>query len=75
MPTAFATRTVKADNAQTRAEAKQHYTQKANFVQGNLDTLQKTIERKNENVQMVVQVLQMKMQQQQGGGAPTAQAA
>ena len=59
-------------NQQTRAEAKEHYTQKATFVQDNLDKLQKTIERKNENVQMVVQVLQMKMQQ--GGGAGQGQA-
>jgi prefoldin alpha subunit len=37
-------------------------------VQKNLDTLQKTIERKQENVQSVVQVLQMKLQE--GGAAP-----
>ncbi|KAK1926268.1 Prefoldin [Papiliotrema laurentii] len=49
----------------TKAEAVQHYDSKTTFVQGNLDTLQKTIERKQENVQSVVQVLQMKMQQAQ----------
>lgn len=37
-------------------------------MQKNLDTLQKTIERKQENVQSVVQVLQMKLQE--GGTAP-----
>ncbi|WWC85545.1 prefoldin, alpha subunit [Kwoniella dendrophila CBS 6074] len=49
----------------TKAEATSHYNSKSTFVQSNLDTLQKTIERKQENVQSVVQVLQMKMQQQQ----------
>ncbi|WOO80193.1 putative prefoldin subunit 5 [Vanrija pseudolonga] len=51
----------------TRAEASAHYAAKAEFVGKNLETLQKTIERKQENVQSVVQVLQMKLQQQQGG--------
>ncbi|WVW81516.1 prefoldin, alpha subunit [Kwoniella bestiolae CBS 10118] len=52
----------------TKSEASQHYTSKSTFVQSNLETLQKTIERKQENVQSVVQVLQMKMQQQQQAG-------
>ncbi|KLT40662.1 Prefoldin alpha subunit [Cutaneotrichosporon oleaginosum] len=51
----------------TRDEAKKHYSDKAAFVQKNLDTLQTTIERKQENVQSVVQVLQMKLQE--GGKA------
>ncbi|WWD22330.1 prefoldin, alpha subunit [Kwoniella shandongensis] len=55
-----------------KAEATEHYTSKTNFVQGNLETLQKTIERKQENVQSVMQVLQMKMQQQQQAGAVQA---
>ncbi|TXT07391.1 hypothetical protein VHUM_03111 [Vanrija humicola] len=53
----------------TRAEASAHYAAKAEFVGKNLETLQKTIERKQENVQSVVQVLQMKLQQQQGAPA------
>ncbi|WWC57847.1 prefoldin, alpha subunit [Kwoniella dejecticola CBS 10117] len=58
----------------TKAETASHYTSKSTFVQTNLDTLQKTIERKQDNVQSVVQVLQMKMQdaqqqQQQAGKA------
>ncbi|WVQ80450.1 prefoldin, alpha subunit [Cryptococcus sp. DSM 104549] len=53
----------------TKAEATTHYTQKTTFVQGNLDTLQKTIERKQDNVQSVTQVLQMKMQQMQAAQA------
>ncbi|GMK58909.1 hypothetical protein CspeluHIS016_0603510 [Cutaneotrichosporon spelunceum] len=47
----------------TREEAKKHYSDKAAFVQKNLETLQQTIERKQENVQSVVQVLQMKLQE------------
>ncbi|BEI91528.1 uncharacterized protein CcaverHIS019_0403480 [Cutaneotrichosporon cavernicola] len=47
----------------TREEAKKHYNDKAAFVQKNLETLQKTIERKQENAQSVVQVLQMKLQE------------
>ncbi|KAK4683652.1 prefoldin alpha subunit, partial [Tremellales sp. Uapishka_1] len=50
----------------TKKEALEHYTTKTAFVQGNLDQLQATIERKQENAQSVVQVLQMKMQAQQG---------
>lgn len=53
---------------QTKSEAVAHYDQKTKFVQGNLDTLQKTIERKQDNAQSVVQVLQMKLQQAQGQG-------
>ena len=58
-------RAAKADSGQNKAEATKHYTTKTEFVQGNLETLQKTIERKQDNVQSVVQVLQMKMQEQQ----------
>ncbi|ORY25160.1 Prefoldin [Naematelia encephala] len=53
----------------TKSEALAHYTTKTTFVQGNLETLQKTIERKQDNVQSVVGVLQMKLQQQPQGQA------
>lgn len=58
----------------TRPEAITYYEQKVAYVQSNLDKLQETIERKQENAQTCVAVLQMKMQeqttkQQQGGGA------
>nr|XP_019014254.1 uncharacterized protein I206_00336 [Kwoniella pini CBS 10737]OCF53035.1 hypothetical protein I206_00336 [Kwoniella pini CBS 10737] len=49
----------------TKLETISHYTSKSNFVQSNLDTLQKTIERKQDNVQSVIQVLQIKMQDAQ----------
>lgn len=65
----------KADTAlQTRTEAKTFYTTKTTFIQSNLETLQKTIERKQENAQTVVQVLQMKLQEGRSG-APAATAA
>jgi len=50
---------------ENKDEATKHYTTKQEFVQSNLETLQKTIERKQDNAQSVVQVLQMKMQEQQ----------
>ncbi|OCF33066.1 prefoldin, alpha subunit [Kwoniella heveanensis CBS 569] len=53
----------------TKSEATAHYNSKSSFVTSNLETLQKTIERKQENVQSVVQVLQMKMQQVQAQAA------
>ena len=53
-------------------EALSHYTSKTAFVQGNLDTLQKTIERKQDNVQSVMGGLQLKMQEQGQRGAQTA---
>lgn len=52
-------------NIQSRPEAAKHYTGKAEFVGKNLETLQKTIERKQDNLQSVIQVLQMKLQQAQ----------
>ncbi|RXK37647.1 prefoldin, alpha subunit [Tremella mesenterica] len=48
----------------TKSEARQHYTSKSNFVQQNLETLQKAIEKKQDNVQSVVGVLQSKLQEQ-----------
>ncbi|KAI9635986.1 Prefoldin subunit-domain-containing protein [Dioszegia hungarica] len=51
-----------------RSEAREHYTAKSASIQGNLETLQNTIERKQENVQTVMQVLQMKLQGGRGGG-------
>ncbi|KAE8543062.1 prefoldin, alpha subunit [Cryptococcus gattii VGV] len=53
----------------TKAEATTHYTSKSEFVQTNLDTLQQSIETKQNNVQSVQQVLAMKMQQAQGAAA------
>ncbi|WVQ76399.1 prefoldin, alpha subunit [Cryptococcus sp. DSM 104548] len=49
----------------TKSEASTHYSEKAKFVQSNLETLQQTIERKQDNAQSVQHVLQAKMQQVQ----------
>ncbi|WVN87362.1 prefoldin, alpha subunit [Cryptococcus depauperatus CBS 7841] len=47
----------------TKDEAAQHYKSKSEYVQSNLETLQKTIEKKQDNVHSVQQVLSIKMQQ------------
>jgi prefoldin alpha subunit len=59
---------------QTRKEAQTHYNSKVSYVQQNLDKLQETIERKQQNQISVRDVLEMKIQQevqqqqkQQGG--------
>ena len=57
---------------QTRKEAIALYTSKVEFVQKNLDTLQSTIERKQDNLQSCVGILQMKMQEERAGQASTA---
>ncbi|QRV95501.1 Prefoldin subunit [Ceratobasidium sp. AG-Ba] len=57
---------------QTRAEAKQHYQQKVDFVNTNLTTLQNTIETKQQNMNYLLQVMQMKMQAAQSRQAQTA---
>ncbi|CED85234.1 prefoldin alpha subunit [Phaffia rhodozyma] len=51
--------------SKTRKEALTHYTSKTQFVKKNLDTLQGTIEKKQENVQMVMQLMMQRQQQQQ----------
>ena len=48
---------------QTRTEALKHYTAKTAFVRANLETLQATIEKKQMNNEMVVNLLQQKATQ------------
>ncbi|KAF8598743.1 Prefoldin alpha subunit [Ceratobasidium sp. AG-I] len=48
--------------SKTRAEATKHYQQKVDFVNTNLTTLQTTIETKQQNMNYLIQVMQMKMQ-------------
>lgn len=52
---------------QTRAEATKHYQKKSDFVKGNLEKLQETIEKKQENMNYLLNIVQIKMQQQQQG--------
>ncbi|KAG8752845.1 subunit of tubulin prefoldin [Ceratobasidium sp. 428] len=55
--------------SKTRAEAKTHYQQKVDFVNTNLTTLQSTIETKQQNMNYLLQVMQMKMQDSQSRSA------
>lgn len=54
---------------QTRKEALEHYKSKGAFVKKNLEVLQATIEKKQENCQAVVQLMMQKQQQAQRQGA------
>ncbi|KAJ9115509.1 hypothetical protein QFC22_005267 [Naganishia vaughanmartiniae] len=47
---------------QTRKQAIDYYTEKVTYVQKNLEKLQETIERKQDNLQSCVSVMQMKLQ-------------
>ncbi|KDQ17402.1 hypothetical protein BOTBODRAFT_30205 [Botryobasidium botryosum FD-172 SS1] len=49
----------------SRPEAKKHYQSKVDFVQKNLDTLQETITKKQDNMNYLLSLLQSKMVQQQ----------
>jgi len=56
----------------TRAQAKKHYQSKVDYLQSNLETLQKTILEKQENLTFVVNVLQSKIQAQSQAGTRNA---
>ncbi|KAG8924979.1 subunit of tubulin prefoldin, partial [Tulasnella sp. 418] len=53
-------------------EATEHYQKKVEFVKGNLDKLQETIERKQENLNYLLEIMQVKLQSQQAGAAASA---
>ena len=50
--------------AQTRAEAVKHYEGKIEYIRTNLETLQETIQRKQENMSAVTNIMQAKLQAQ-----------
>ena len=52
---------------QTRAQATKHYEAKVEYIRTNLEALQETIQKKQENMNYLINVLQMKLQQQAGG--------
>ncbi|KAF9645250.1 Prefoldin-domain-containing protein [Thelephora ganbajun] len=52
----------------TRAQATKHYQSKVDYLQSNLETLQETILKKQENLTFVVNVLQSKIQAQSPAG-------
>ncbi|KAG8920909.1 hypothetical protein FRC01_000536, partial [Tulasnella sp. 417] len=49
-----------------------HYQKKADFVKSNLEKLQETIEKKQENMNFLLNVMQVKMAQQQRQGAASS---
>ncbi|KAG9016760.1 subunit of tubulin prefoldin [Tulasnella sp. 427] len=56
----------------SRDDARKHYQKKADFVKTNLDKLQETIEKKQENMNFLLNVMQVKMAQQQRQGSTTS---
>ncbi|KAF8264239.1 Prefoldin [Lactarius quietus] len=50
----------------TRAQAVKHYEQKIEFIKRNLDTLQDTIQKKQDNMNYLVNVIQSKLQTGRG---------
>ncbi|KAI0260623.1 Prefoldin-domain-containing protein [Gloeopeniophorella convolvens] len=51
----------------TRAQAVKHYEQKIDFIKSNLDALQETIQKKQDNMNYLVSVIQSKLQAQPSG--------
>ncbi|KZT57994.1 Prefoldin alpha subunit [Calocera cornea HHB12733] len=49
--------------SKTRDQASVHYQQKIEFVENNLKTVQAAVEKKQENLNMVIQVIQMRVGQ------------
>ncbi|KAF7361069.1 Prefoldin subunit 5 [Mycena sanguinolenta] len=48
----------------TREQAVKHYSAKVEYIRSNLETLQETISKKQDNVNTVISVMQSKLQQQ-----------
>jgi len=55
---------------QTRPEAQKYYRAKVDDLQTNLDQLQETIAKKQDNMQMVVQIMQAKVRAQANATGP-----
>ena len=53
---------------QTRAQALKHYSTKVDYIKTNLETLEDTIQKKRENTNYLVNVIQSKIQTQTQGG-------
>ena len=53
---------------QTRAQAVKHYSTKVDYIRTNLETLEDTIQKKRENMNYLVNILQNKIQTQTQGG-------
>ncbi|KAA1473321.1 Prefoldin-domain-containing protein [Dentipellis sp. KUC8613] len=50
----------------TRQQAVKHYESKIDYIKTNLDTLQETIQKKQENMNSLVNIMQAKLQSQPG---------
>jgi len=50
-----------------RAEASKHYQAKVDYIRTNLETLQETIQKKQDNMNYLINVMQMKLQEQSAG--------
>jgi prefoldin alpha subunit len=53
------------NHVQTRAEAVAHYKAKVGFVKKNIDSLQDALQTKQDNMNYLVNIMQVKMAQQQ----------
>ncbi|KAF9014090.1 Prefoldin subunit-domain-containing protein [Cyathus striatus] len=53
----------------TRTQATKHYQSKVDYIRSNLETLEDTINKKRENMNYLVGVMQVKLQEQTKGGA------
>ncbi|KAI0641679.1 Prefoldin alpha subunit [Trametes maxima] len=51
----------------TRAQALKHYESKVEYIRTNVEALQETIQKKQDNMNYLISVLQAKLQQQAGG--------
>ncbi|KAG9312676.1 Prefoldin-domain-containing protein [Chiua virens] len=58
-----------ADRFQTRAEATKYYKAKVDFIHGNLETLSETIQKKQDNMNYLMNVMQAKLQVQVQGSS------
>ena len=53
---------------QTRAQALKHYKNKVQYIRTNADKLEDTIQKKRDNMNVIVSILQQKIAQETAGG-------
>ena len=56
------TRTSRVSRTQTRAQATTHYKSKVDYLGTNLEALQETIQKKQDNMNLLVNIMQSKLQ-------------
>ncbi|KAH8105340.1 Prefoldin-domain-containing protein [Cristinia sonorae] len=56
----------------SRAEAVKHYQAKVDFIQSNAENLQEMVQKKQDNMSYLVNVMQMKLQEQSAASAKTS---